>query len=108
MIKIEILLDEIQYGEIADTLIPIIIDKLSSKEDAGRLIQILDGLDKRPGIVAKAALNLLSENFKEEMAVHFMEKYKDNIKEAINAFAEVNQIKAEVDGIRISRAPKCY
>ncbi|MGB8451134.1 MAG: hypothetical protein WCD89_02275 [Anaerocolumna sp.] len=108
MIRIEISLDQIKYGEIADTFIPIVIDKLSSKEDSGRLIQILNGLDKLPGSVAKTALNTLPESVKEEIAVYFMEKYKDGIIDFINAFAEENQIKAEVDGIRISRESKSH
>jgi hypothetical protein len=61
-----------------------------------------------PGSIAKAALNALPENVKEEMAVYFIEKFKDNIKESMNAFAEENQIKAEVNGIKISREPKCH
>jgi len=103
MINIEILLDQIKYGEIADTLIPIVIDKLSEREDSGRLIQILNGLDKLPGSIAKTALNSLPESVKEEIAVYFLERYKNNIIEFINAFAEENKIEAKVGGIRISR-----
>lgn len=103
MIKIEISLDQIDYGEIADTFIPVVIDRLSSKEDSGRMIQILNGLDKLPGSLAKSVLNSLPESAKEDMAVYFMEKYKDRIIDFINTFAEENQIKAEVDRIKISR-----
>ncbi len=108
MIKIEILLDQIKYGEIADTLIPIVIDKLSSKEDSGRLIQILDGLDKMPGSIAKVALNSLPDSVKEEVAVYFLDKYKENIMEFINDFAEENQIEAEISEIKIERESKSH
>ncbi len=106
MIHIEISLDRVNYGEVAEALIPIVIDKLSEKEDSGRLTQILNGLDKLPGSIAKSALNSLPESVKEEIAVYFLDKYKDNIIEFINAFAEENQIKAEVGDIRIYREPK--
>lgn len=106
MIKIEISLDKINYGEIADTFIPVLIDKLSSKEESGRFIQILNGLDGIPGSLARTALNTLPEHVKEEMAVYFMDKYKDKIIDFVNDFAEENQIKAEVDHIKILREPK--
>ncbi len=108
MIKIEILLDQIKYGDIADTFIPIVIDKLSEKEDSGRLIQILNGMDKLPGSIAKSALNALPDNVKEEIAVYFLDKYKDNLIEFINDYAEENEIKAEVSGIKITREPKFH
>lgn len=108
MIKIEVLLDEINYGEIADTLIPVIIDRLSEREDSGKLIQILNGLDKLPGSIAKTALNTLPESVKEEVAVYFLEKYKDKMIEFINAFAEENQIQAEVSGIKITKEPRDF
>ncbi len=106
MIRIEISLENIKYGEIADTLLPIIIDKMSAREDSGRLIQILNGLDKLPGAIAKSALNSLPEGVKEDVAVYFMEKYKDNIVDFINTFAEEKEIKAEISGIRIVRESK--
>ena len=108
MIKIEVLFDKINYGEIADTIIPVIIDRLSEREDSGKLIQILDGLDKLPGSIAKTALNTLPESVKEEAAVYFLEKYKDKMKEFINTFAEENQIQAEVSGIKVTKEPKDF
>lgn len=108
MIKIEISLDQVNYGEIANTVIPMVIDRLSAREDSGRIMQILNGLDKLPGSLAKTALNSLPENAKEEMAVYFLDKYKDKIMDFINGFAEENQISAEIDRIRISREPKIH
>jgi len=106
VIKVDISLDRIDYGEIADTFIPVIIDKLSAKENAGRLIQILKGLDDLPGALAKTVLNSLPENAKEELVVYFLEKYKDKIIEAVNEFARVNQVKVKIGEIKVSREPK--
>lgn len=106
MIRVDISLDQIDYGEIADTFIPVIIDKLSAREDAGKLIQILNGLDKLPGTLAKTVLNSLPENAKEEIAVYFLDKYKDKIIETANEFAKVNKVKGKVKKIKISREVK--
>lgn len=108
MIKIEISLDQINYGEIANTFIPMLIDRLSSREDSGRIMQILNGLDKLPGSLAKTALNSLPEAAKEEMVVYFLEKYKDKIIDSINGFADENQISAEINKLKISREPKMH
>jgi hypothetical protein len=103
MIKIEISLDQINYGEIADTVIPFVIDKISSREDAGKFIQLLDGLDELPGSLAKTALDVLPEKLKEEMTVYFIDKYKEGIREVINNLAKENKIMAEVSKIRVCR-----
>ncbi len=108
MIKIEISLDQVKYGEIANTVIPMVIDKLAAREDSGRFMQILNGLDQLPGSLAKTALNSLPESAKEEMTVYFLDKYKGKIMDFINGFADENQISAEIEKIKISREPKVH
>jgi len=104
MLKIEILLGNIQYGDIAEKLLPKVIENVSKKENSGRLAKILDEIKNMSGKLAKGVLNSLSDAVKEEILVYFIEKYRPTIITSVNQLAKDNEIQVEVKNINITRA----
>ena len=103
MLKIEVLIGNIQYGDIAEKLLPKIIEKMSQKEDAGRLAKILDEIKNMSGKLARGVLNSLSDAVKEEILVYFLEKYRFTIISSLNEMAKENEIQVEVRNIDVTR-----
>ena len=103
MIKISFYLTDIEYGEIAEKFLPMVIERLSDREDSGRLIQILSGIGELPGAMAKTALHALPDAVKEELTVYFLEKYQEKLTEKMNGFMEENQIRVHMEQMEIER-----
>lgn len=103
MIKLEIIIDNIEYGEIAEKVIPIVLQKLSEKEDRSRLVKILSNVNGLSNKVAKVTLSLLSQDCKDDLAVYFLSDYKEEIVDYANQFIKANQIAIEVSEINIEK-----
>jgi hypothetical protein len=102
MIKLEVMIKEVDYGEIADRVVPIVLQKLSEKGDkGGKLIKILSGMKGLPNKIIKAALSVLPKKTKDELAVHFLSEYKEDIISYVNKLAEEKQISIEIDQVNI-------
>ncbi|MDF2543198.1 MAG: hypothetical protein K0S47_2916 [Herbinix sp.] len=102
MIKIEIKIKDIDYSEIADRVIPIAIQKMSEKNDkSSKLAKILSGMKGMPSKIVRAALGVLPQQTKDELAVHFLSEYKEDIITYVNRMTEEKQIAIEVADVKI-------
>lgn len=73
MFKLELIIKDVNYDEIADKVIPIVIEKYSKNgEKTNKIVKILAGMKGLPTKLAKAALAVLPQNTKDEIAVHFI------------------------------------
>jgi len=103
MIKVEIKIRDIDYGDIADKVIPIVLQKLNEKDEPSKLVKILAGMKGMPNKIVKAALSVLPQQTKDELAVHFLSEYKADIVACINRMAEENQIAIEIEEVSIEK-----
>ena len=92
MIKIEITLDNIQYGEILEQLLPYI-----PASQAGELGYVADGMRK----FGKASVDMLPEGVKEKMAVAVLNGYKDRFRRNLETSMKQNGVAADIREIKI-------
>jgi len=104
MIKVEIKIRDVDYGDIADKVIPMVLQKLNDKDEkTSKLVKILAGMKGLPNKIVKAALSVLPQQTKDELAVHFLSEYKADIVTYINRMAEEKQIAIEIEEVSIER-----
>lgn len=102
MIEVKIKVNDIDYGSAADVLLPVLLEKLSRSADpltAGLLVK-LKGLS---GSAAKAALNFLPQDVKDELAVACLNHYNDEISRIMVSFAEKKGIGLQVSGVEVAK-----
>ncbi len=104
MIKLEVMIKDVDYGDIADKVIPVVLQKLSEKGDkTSKLAKVLGGMKGLPNKIIKAALAVLPQQTKDELAVYFLSEYKEDIISYVNKLAEDKQISVEIDQVNIER-----
>lgn len=104
MIKLEIKIRDVDYSDIADKVIPIVLQKLNEKDDkSNKLVKILAGMKGLPNKIVKAALAVLPQQTKDELAVHFLSEYKADIVTYMNRMAEEKQIAIEIEEVNIEK-----
>ena len=92
MIKIEITLDNIQYGEILEQLLPYI-----SSAQTGELGYVAAGIRK----FGRASVDMLPESAKEKMAVSVLNSYKDRLRHNLETSMKQNGVAADIREIKI-------
>jgi hypothetical protein len=103
MLKIEILIDEIDYGKTIDNLLPHMIQKLSEREDkSGKIGHILLDLRELPSEVMKAAIRAIPVKQRDALIAMILSEYKDEIADTLNAMIVKNNIEAEISDININ------
>ncbi len=104
MIKLEIMIKDVDYGDIADKVIPVVLQKLSEKGDkTSKLAKVLAGMKGMPNKIVKAALSVLPQQTKDELAVYFLSEYKEDIISYVNRMAEDKQIAIEIEEVNIEK-----
>lgn len=103
MIEIKVSLDNIDYSGIAELVIPIVKDKLSDNDNV--IVKKL--FDNLPAEGMSKALNMLlkmlSQDKKDELAVSFFEKYKDNIVKTLKQTANDKGIDLDVIELSVEK-----
>lgn len=87
MIEIKISISDVNYETAAEKAIPIALDKLSQREDTSFLITALSRFKGVTGKAAMAALSVLPQNVKDEIATTMIQSKKDSIIDFINKLA---------------------
>lgn len=100
MIEVKIKISEVDYGSAADVLLPVLLEKLSCSADplTAGLLAKLKGLS---GSAAKAALNILPQDVKDELAVACLNHYNDEISRMMVNFVEQKGIGLQVSGVEV-------
>ncbi len=110
MIELHIKIDSIDYGGLAQQVVPLAINKLgASSHGDSKLVHALQGLGNLPSSAVKVMLNAMPQEAKDTIALAFMQNYKDEITQQINRFAENKGIKiviTEIEAVRGSDEPQ--
>ncbi len=103
MLKLEITMDNIDYEKTIEEILPVLIEKLSQKDDkGGRIGYLLLSLKELPIQVVKAAINAIPTEQRDSLMAAFLSEYKEEMADAINRIITINNIKAEISDIHIS------
>jgi hypothetical protein len=101
MLKIEITIDNIDYDKTVEGLLPVILQKLSEKEEkSSRIAKILKSLDGLPGNMVKGALGAIPKGQRDELAVMLLTEFRDELTETLNTVVNKNHIEAEISEIK--------
>lgn len=103
MIELRIKLDNIDYGSLAQQVLPMVLDKLGETHGDNKAIQTLQELGNLPGSVVKAMLKALPQSTKDSIAQTFLQSYADELADQISRFAESKGIHFDVVEIQVLR-----
>lgn len=102
MIEIKIEIDDFNYESAAEEFLPIITENIANHEEAGFVIKMLGKNSSLSAKAAKAALSILPQNTKDEIAVAIIKKYQDEIKRNLMDFATKKGISFQINDLQIS------
>ena len=102
MIEIKIKMINFNYEAAIEEYLPIITQKIANNEDAGFLAKMVDKNSSLSAKVAIAALSVLPQNKKDEIAVAIIEKYKDELEKNLIDFAANKGLSFQLEDIQIS------
>lgn len=102
MIKLEVILDEIDYESVIASFLPKLIQAMVEKGDKqGKLAEVLLGMKEVPNQMLTAALAVLPQEAKDELVVKIMSIYKEDIIDSLNHMANEQQITAVISEVNI-------
>lgn len=110
MIELHIKIASIDYGGLAQQVVPLAIKKLSaSSHGDSKLAHALQGLGSLPASAVKVMLNAMPQEAKDTIALAFLQNYKDEITQQINRFAEdkgISIVVTDIEAVRGSGKPE--
>jgi hypothetical protein len=101
MLKAVMSINNVDYGAVAKTVIPLIIEKKKGEADAGKLITVLSKLKGLSGKAAAAALMVLPQSTKDDIAISVIQSHEKEILEKVNAFMKDKNLLISVSDIQI-------
>ena len=102
MIEMKIKISDTDYGTAIETFLPEIIEKLSEKEEAGFIAKMIGKNNALPAAVIKAALSVMPQSVKDEIAVACLDKFKEDITKLILDLAKDKGLYFRLESIQIS------
>ena len=101
MIDVKIKISEVDYAAAMDVLMPVLVDKLAAS--ANPIAAIVLGKAKGLSTSAeKAALEVLPQETKDELAVACLNHYSEEISKLMVDMALRKNIKVQVEGVEIA------
>ncbi len=97
--EIKLKVENIDYGELAVKLLPLVNDKL--KESNNAVVKLLSGVAKMPPSIIKTTINALPQENKDEVVAFLINKNKEKIKGAFIKFAHENGIAFDILDIEV-------
>lgn len=102
MLRVEFIIDEVDYEKTVDNLLPIVLQQLAEKEDeSSKLPKILLRLKKLPRQVLGAAVRAIPKEQRDEVTALFLNEYKEELTGTLNSILIKNSIKAEIKNIKV-------
>jgi hypothetical protein len=102
VIKLEVVLEEIDYNTVLRQLVMKLLNNLSQKPDkTGRLAQVLLSLGDAPGEMITAAFALLSQEQKDRLLVELFANYQEEVIESLNHGLEQQGISAKLAKLKV-------
>ncbi|MBH1941341.1 hypothetical protein I5677_10595 [Mobilitalea sibirica] len=103
MLKLELLLDEINYNALIESLLPKLLEDISKQDNKlGKVGQLLMDMKDYPIQMITAALDTLPQKSKNELIVNLISIYNEDITKGINHILEKQQISADVLDIKLN------
>lgn len=97
MIELKLLVDEVDYDSLAETLLPLVQDKL---RDSGGM---LSGSPEMAAAMVRTALRAMSQEKKDELLVQLVTKNRDKLLQKGGELAEKNGIKLHLYDVSARR-----
>lgn len=101
MIEVKIKISEVDYSAAVDVLMPVLLDKLSTS--ANPIVSLVLGKAKGlPASTAKAALDMLPQETKDELAAACLNHYSEEIAKLMTDMAQQKGITVRVEGVEVA------
>ena len=91
MIELKLLVDEVDYDSLAETLLPLVQDKL--RDSGGMLGGMLSGSPEMAAAMARTALRAMSQEKKDELLVQLVTKNRDKLLQKGGELAAKNGVR---------------
>ena len=99
--ELKLLVDEVDYDSLAETLLPLVQDKL--RDSGGMLGGMLSGSPEMAAAMARTALRAMSQEKKDELLVQLVTKNRDKLLQKGGELAEKNGIKLHLYDVSARR-----
>ncbi len=103
MLTIKLDIDHIDYSELAEKVFPVVADKLENRPDSPFLSAIIKKTKGLSGATLKAALSVLPQTTKDELAVLILQQYKEQIVTQLNTFAKEQGVELSIADLRVEK-----
>lgn len=101
MIEVTLKIREVDYAAAVDVLTPLLLDKLSASSNP--IASFLRGKARGlPATAAKAALDVLPKNTRDELAAACLNRYSGEVSQAITSLAAQKNLPLDVEGVAVS------
>ena len=101
MIEVKIKISDVDYSAAVDVLMPVLLDKLSGTSNP--IVSLVLGKAKGlPANATKAALDVLPQETKDELAAACLNHYSEEIAKLMASMAMQKGIKIQVDGVEVA------
>lgn len=97
MLEFRILVGDLDYGDVAEMLLPIVREK--AEPSGNRAVKLLLGMVNAAGELPKKAINALPQDIKDEVVVALVNNYKDRFIEFVQNKAAAKNIMVTVEDI---------
>jgi predicted RNA binding protein with dsRBD fold (UPF0201 family) len=102
MLRIEIMIDEIDYEQTLANLAPTVLLKLAEQEGkAGSIAKLLMERNDLPGNVLKAAVAAIPKQQRDELLADILMEYRRELTETLNELIAKNKVSAEIKDIKV-------
>lgn len=103
MLKIEITVDDIDYGQTAANITPTLLVKLAEQDSkAGKIVQLLMGMPDIPGNMVSAAIGAIPKDQRDTLFANILMEYRAELTDSLNKIIEKNNIKADIKSIKVT------
>lgn len=100
MIKLDLVLDEIDYNKVIDYIVPKLVDNLIIKDNKlARLFTMISDVNTLSSDMLKAALDTLPQQKKNDLIVSLFTVYNEDIIEQINKLLTKNDIAVNISQV---------
>ncbi|MDF2589542.1 MAG: hypothetical protein K0S41_3383 [Anaerocolumna sp.] len=99
MLKIELTLSEINYNELVERMIPTMLENLEKKDS--KIATILSDMGNIPVQMITAALNVLTQEQKNELIAKIVATYNEDISKAVSETMKKQHIAVDIKDILV-------
>jgi len=103
MLQIIIHIFEVDYSAIAEVVVPIILENKKSSSNSGKLKTVISKIQNLSGPAVSAALRVLPQNIKDDIAVSIVQNYENQILQKMNDLLAEKQLLLAVKDIEVAK-----